>query len=100
MLLADPGSVQGQDDELHRLPDLLLLNYLAANSGGSDSGSSVLASARRFVCCRMLHDALHKTPGAAVEDKDVTLLLVQHRQLQDNRQAAAGGWHSTNHIGD
>jgi hypothetical protein len=59
----------------------------------------VLASARRFVCCRMLHDALHKTPGAAVEDKDVTLLLVQHRQLQDNRQAAAGWWHKATPVG-
>lgn len=46
----------------------------------------MLASARRFVCCRMLHDAA----GTEADPNTVKLLLVQHRRLQDSRLPVLG----------
>jgi hypothetical protein len=78
----------------------LLLDYLAAAPGGSSStntGSSGAAAARRFVCSRMLHDAIffsnRHADGAPLDAQTLSLLLVQHRQLQDSSQHVRGGWH-------
>jgi hypothetical protein len=71
--------------------DLLLLDYLST-WGLSSTSSSAPASARRFMCCRMLHDELHIDHGAAAkEPEEVTLLLVQHRKLQDSQLPLLGG---------
>lgn len=88
------------------MSDLLVLDHLAASWGctagggksSSDAGSSsslALASARRFVCCRMLHDALlaaSQEGGSEgeLDPKVVTLLLVQHRKLQDSQLPLLG----------
>jgi hypothetical protein len=76
----------------------LLLDYLAAAPGGSSStntGSSGAAAARRFVCSRMLHDAIffsnRHADGAPLDAQALSLLLVQHRQLQDSSQHVLGG---------
>jgi hypothetical protein len=107
---ADQASLQDVDGRLQQpaVSDLLVLDHLAAswgctgvgggNSSSSDAGSGsslALASARRFVCCRMLHDALlaASQEGGGEEEVDpkvVTLLLVQHRNLQDSQLPLLG----------
>lgn len=92
-LLADPSSMEDAADQLHQIPDLLLLDYLASSSGSNSNagGSSTLSSARRFACCRMLHDAIHSDASAPVkEPQALALLLVQHRRLQDSQAPALG----------
>lgn len=105
---ADQSSLQEVDGHLQQpaMSDLLVLDHLAASwgctgggcSSSSNAGSSsslALASARRFVCCRMLHDALlaASQEGRTEEELDpkvVTLLLVQHRKLQDSQLPLRG----------
>lgn len=97
---ADQASLQDSDDPAQQpsVADLLVLDHLAASWGcagsGSDgsSSSNALASARRFMCCRMLHDALLavKEGGQELDPKLVTLLLVQHRKLQDSSLPVLG----------
>lgn len=97
-LPADPSALQAAQDQQHQLPDLLLLDYLAAAGGASSSSShdssdsnGALVSARRFVCCRMLHDAIHADIKVAKQPQELTLLLVQHRKLQDSSQLSVLG---------
>lgn len=106
---ADQSSLQELDRHLQQpaMSDLLVLDHLAASWGctgggggnsSSDAGSSsssALASARRFVCCRMLHDALLAATQEGgsegeLDPKVVTLLLVQHRKLQDSQLPLLG----------
>jgi len=95
LLCAGPAALEGVEDQLQLLPDMLLLDYLAASrgsrGGGSSSSSSTVATARRFMCCRMLHDTIHADRGAGVKDpKQLTLMLVQHRKLQDAQLPVLG----------
>jgi hypothetical protein len=96
---ADPALIM-EGSRQEQLFNGLLLDYLAAAPGGSSStntGSSGAAAARRFVCSRMLHDAIffsnRHTDGAQLDAQALSLLLVQHRQLQDSSQHVLGGWH-------
>jgi hypothetical protein len=95
---ADPSLLDDALDPWQQLPDLLLLDYLAAAGGGgsassSNGGGSDMSAARSFVCCRMLHDALQHSRSAAGEElsaQQLTLLLVQHRKLQDSQLPLLG----------
>lgn len=93
LLCADPAALEGVEDQLQLLPDMLLLDYLAASQGsrGGSSSSSTLATARRFMCCRMLHDTLLPDRATVIKDpKQLTLMLVQHRKLQDAQLPVLG----------
>jgi hypothetical protein len=97
---ADPALIlEGSRQE--QVFNSLLLDYLAAVPGGgsssSSTGSSGAAAARRFVCSRMLHDAIffrnRHADNARLDKEALSLLLVQHRQLQDSSHHVLGGYH-------
>jgi hypothetical protein len=90
----DPSLLPDAADPWQQLQDLLLLDYMAAAGGGSSSASgSDMAAARSFACCRMLHDAVQQgraTAGEELAAEQLTLLLVQHRRLQDSHVPLLG----------
>ncbi|WIA08603.1 hypothetical protein OEZ85_008032 [Tetradesmus obliquus] len=92
---ADPAlNLEGSRQE--QVFNSLLLDYLAAAPGGNSSstGSSGAGGARRFVCSRMLHDAIffrgRHSDNAHLDKEALSLLLVQHRQLQDSSHLVLG----------
>eukprot|EP00879_Flechtneria_rotunda_P019856 GHRR01020870.1.p1 GENE.GHRR01020870.1~~GHRR01020870.1.p1 ORF type:complete len:819 (+),score=323.27 GHRR01020870.1:216-2672(+) len=93
---AEPSVLQGEEVAHDRLLHLLLLDYLAAVSGGhsnSSSSYSAAGSARQFWCCSILNDAIHPPRHAtapAVTREQLSAVLVEHRQLQDSRPPLLG----------
>lgn len=92
--LVNQAPERRQEQILNRLHLDYLTTAHGTSSSNSHSSNTITASARRFLCCRMLNDTIYATNRgvgeAKLSDEQLSLLLVQHRRLQDSSQAILG----------